>query len=84
MGICTPYRYKFPLSARDPNMISGPREQVESFAEHLNVMGKEELGGLVNVYVSGELHQAIPENITVAPVNLQTYFIQLTKGKKGI
>ena len=69
---------------RESNMISGPREQVESFAEHLNVVGKEELGGLVNVYVSGELHQAIPENITVAPVNLQTYFIQLTKGKKGI
>lgn len=69
---------------RDSKMLSGPKVQVEAFAEHLNVMGKEELGGLINVYVSGELNQAIPENITVVPLNLQTYFIQLTKGKKGI
>lgn len=69
---------------RNSKMLSGPKLQVEAFAEHLNVMGKEELGGLINVYVSGELHQAIPENITVVPLNLQTYFIQLTKGKKGV
>ena len=68
----------------ESKMLSGPKVQVEAFAEHLNVMGKEELGGFINVYVSGELHQEIPENITVVPLNLQTYFIQLTKGKKGI
>ncbi len=64
--------------------VSGPQKLVEEFTKDLNVVGEEALGGLANFYISGEINKVIPENIRVAPLSLQAYFIQLTKGKKAM
>lgn len=63
-------------------VISGPKAAVETFTRDLSILNQENLGGLVNVYVSAELPPEIPSELTVSPMDLQTYFVQTTR-KKG-
>lgn len=64
--------------------LSGPKEIVTDFANQFEIIGRDELGDYITVYVSGHFPSNIPESITVNSLNLQTYFIQLTNRKKGI
>lgn len=63
-------------------VISGPKEIVEGVTKGLKVIGQEELGGMVSAYVEGFTPHNLPESVSITPLNLQTYFVQLTK--KGV
>lgn len=60
-------------------VLKGPKEAIAALIKELHVIGQEELGGMTSVYVEGELPKNLPLDVTVAPLNLQTYFVQLTK-----
>ena len=59
--------------------ISGSQALVASFTEGMDVIGKDGLGGLVSYYVRDYQAQVIPEGISVSPLNLQAYFVQVTQ-----
>ena len=64
-------------------IISGPKEDLLPFIGTLPVIGKEELGNLLTLYTQGTLADNLPDTITVKPLPLQQYFIQLTqKGRR--
>lgn len=70
---------------QEGKIISGPKEVVASFTRNMQVIGQDELGGLVNVYVEGLIPQELPANVSVAPLNLQAYFVHLTnKQNQGV
>ena len=60
-------------------VLKGPKEAIAALIKELHVIGQEELGGMTSVYVEGEIPKNLPLDVTVAPLNLQTYFVQLTK-----
>lgn len=59
--------------------ISGSQALVASFTEGMDVIGKDGLGGLVSYYVRDYQAQVVPEGISVSPLNLQAYFVQVTQ-----
>ncbi|WP_159722578.1 ATP-binding cassette domain-containing protein [Enterococcus sp. CSURQ0835] len=65
---------------QEGKVITGPKAEVEAFIaqNQLTVLGKDELGGLLNVYVKGDVNGEVPATIHVGPLDLQTYFVQLT------
>lgn len=64
-------------------IISGPKEDLLPLMDTLPVIGKEELGNLLTLYTQGTLADNLPDTITVKPLPLQQYFIQLTqKGRR--
>lgn len=64
--------------------LTGPRDVLLSLTPDLTVINQENLGGQLTVYVKGQLPADIPANVSVQPMNLQSYFIQLTKGKTAL
>lgn len=64
------------------NTISGPKELVESYIKGLDVINTEYLGNYMNAYVSESVLTQIPEGLTISPLSLQSYFVQLTQRKK--
>lgn len=63
-------------------VITGPKEVVAQVVSDLKVIGEDELGGMLSVYIEGAAPKDIPQGVSVAPLNLQAYFVQLTK--KGV
>lgn len=64
-------------------IISGPKEELLPFMDDLPVIGKEELGNLLTLYTQGTFTTNLPDTVTVKPLPLQQYFIQLTqKGRR--
>lgn len=61
-------------------MISGSKADVERFIDEtkLSVLGKNQLGGLLSVYVNGKIEEPLPNGLQVTSLDLQTYFVQLT------
>lgn len=67
------------LKTRDVT-ISGPEKEVSAYTANLEVLGQDQLGGLLSVYIRNFTgsKEDLPEGLTLAPLNLQNYFIQLT------
>lgn len=61
--------------------LSGPKEMVIEFSKKFEFIGCDEVGDYVTHYVSGDFPSDIPNAISVKPLSLQNYFIQLTKRK---
>ncbi|EUJ34987.1 ATP-binding cassette domain-containing protein [Brochothrix campestris] len=61
--------------------ITGPSELVEAFVVLVKVLDKETFGGTMTAYVTDadKLGAELPEQLRLTPLNLQTYFIKLTK-----
>lgn len=66
---------------KNGRIVSGPKEQVERYTQSLEILGMDTLGGAVTAYVYGDLPTEKAE-VQIAPLNLQTYFVQLTNRKK--
>ncbi|WP_445451293.1 ATP-binding cassette domain-containing protein [Enterococcus faecalis] len=66
---------------KNGRIVSGPKEQVERYTQSLEILGRDTLGGAVTAYVYGDLPTEKAE-VQIAPLNLQTYFVQLTNRKK--
>lgn len=62
-------------------VLSGPKGIINTFSSNLNILGCDELGDYITLYVSGELPTDIPDTISINHLNLQNYFVQLTKRK---
>lgn len=65
-------------------IISGPLEAVAAFTAGMEIIGREQLGGLSSVYVKGGLDKPLPAGLTMRPLNLQGYFVQLTNQKEAV
>lgn len=61
--------------------ISGAKDVVTQFTNGMDIIGQDELGGLVTYYVKDYPLQNVPAGLTVSPLNLQDYFVQITKRK---
>ncbi|MEG0254997.1 ABC transporter ATP-binding protein [Vagococcus sp.] len=61
--------------------LSGPRNLVMELTKNMTVIGKEEIGEFINVYVTGDFPENLPQDVTVSSLSLQNYFVQLTKRK---
>ena len=61
--------------------LSGPKKVVTEFARDFEIIGQDELGDLIHLHVSGKIPQELPTGISLSPLNLQNYFVQLTKRK---
>lgn len=59
--------------------ISGALEIVERFTKGMDIIGMDRLGTLVSYYIRDYQRQAVPDGISVSPLNLQAYFIKLTQ-----
>lgn len=64
-------------------VVTGPREEVLKFIEGANIIGEENLGRSMTAFVNIALPNGLPENIDVAPLSLQDYFVHLTNRKRG-
>ena len=61
--------------------ISGAKDMVIQFTKGMDIIGQDELGGLVTYYVKDYPIQNVPDGLTINPLNLQDYFVQITKQK---
>lgn len=61
--------------------LSGPRDIISDFTKDLNIIGKEELGNFVSVHISGTPPETLPTGVSLSPLSLQNYFVQITKRK---
>ncbi|MEG2708324.1 MAG: hypothetical protein RR968_04245, partial [Vagococcus sp.] len=61
--------------------ISGPRQKIEEISSQFDVFSVESLGDFKTIYVSAKRPLNLPPEITVNSLNLQNYFVQLTKRK---
>lgn len=59
--------------------ISGAQELVERFTKGMDIIGMDRLGTLVSYYIRDYQKQAVPDGISVSPLNLQAYFVQVTQ-----
>ncbi|MCI1857844.1 MAG: ABC transporter ATP-binding protein [Sporolactobacillus sp.] len=59
--------------------VSGPKDAVLDFTRDMDVIGRDQLGGLLNVYVRDYRANNHPANVSVTALNLQTYFVKLTQ-----
>lgn len=57
--------------------VSGKKEDVSAWCAGKNILGTQELGGLMLAHILGE-RETIPEGLTVTPLDLQQLFIHLT------
>lgn len=57
--------------------VSGKKEDVRAWCEGKNVLGTQELGGLMLAHVLGE-REDVPAALSVTPLDLQQLFIHLT------
>ncbi|MEA5003310.1 MAG: ABC transporter ATP-binding protein [Christensenella sp.] len=57
--------------------VSGPRDAVAAWCEDKNILGTQELGGLMLAHILGERTDT-PPVLTVTPLDLQQLFIHLT------
>lgn len=66
--------------------ISGPDAEVKQYTAGLNVIGEDHLGGITAHYVYGVLadDRPIPDTVSVAHLDLQKLFINLTNAKKAV
>ncbi|HEY0222275.1 MAG TPA: ABC transporter ATP-binding protein [Lactovum miscens] len=64
-------------------ILSGSIDEVESFLDHVQVLGKEILGGSMTAYVKGNLSRKSLGNVKVSRMNLQDYFKKITNRKKA-
>ncbi len=60
--------------------VTGPEKEVQEYTKGVNVIGSDSLGKLRSNYVFGELNEerALPDTVTVAGMDLQKLFINLT------
>lgn len=64
--------------------VLGPAELVNKYTKDKEVIGAEALGGIKKAYIWGKLEpENIPEELDIAPVDLQRLFIQLTNTRQG-
>jgi len=61
--------------------LSGPTEIIDEVINNIHIINKESLGDFTTIYTKGELPNNLPNKISVSPLSLQNYFIQLTKRK---
>lgn len=61
--------------------LSGPKTSVLAAIKDTNIIGQEELGDFISVHITGQLPDNFSNDISVSPLNLQNYFVQLTKRK---
>ena len=57
--------------------VSGRKEDVLAWSSGKNILGTQEIGGLMLAHILGD-RGAVPENLTVIPLDLQQLFIHLT------
>lgn len=57
--------------------VSGRKEAVEEWCAGKNILGSQEIGGLMLAHILGE-HSGVPASLTVTPLDLQQLFIHLT------
>lgn len=67
---------------QEASLVTGAREVVEAFIADKQVLHEEVLGNQVQAVVMGRFQTEIPATIEVSHLNLQDYFIQLTR-KEG-
>lgn len=67
---------------QEASLVTGAREVVEAFIADKQVLHEEVLGNQVQAVVMGRFQTEIPATIEVSRLNLQDYFIQLTR-KEG-
>lgn len=60
--------------------ISGPRDEIAELIRNRQVYSLQKLGNLTTAYVKDLPTENLPQDINYQNVDLQTYFIQLTKG----
>lgn len=61
--------------------LSGPKTSVLAAVKDTKILGQEELGDFISVHITGQLPDNFSNDISVSPLNLQNYFVQLTKRK---
>lgn len=61
--------------------LSGPKNEVLDFASQYTLIGSESLGDYCTAYLSGDMPHSVPNSLSIQPINLQQYFVQLTKRK---
>ncbi|MGX7025911.1 ATP-binding cassette domain-containing protein [Vagococcus hydrophili] len=61
--------------------LSGPKTSVLAAVKDSEILGQEELGDFISVHITGQLPDNFSNDISVSPLNLQNYFVQLTKRK---
>lgn len=61
--------------------LSGPKNVVMDLTKDMTIIGKEEIGDFINVYVTGDFPEFLPQGVNASPLGLQNYFVQLTKRK---
>ncbi len=57
--------------------LSGPKDTVLTWCAGKNILGTQELGGLMLAHILGE-RESVPVGLTVTPLDLQQLFIHLT------
>lgn len=67
---------------QEASLVTGSREVMEAFVADKQVLHEEILGNQVQAVVMGRFQTEIPATIEVSRLNLQDYFIQLTR-KEG-
>ena len=63
--------------------LSGPKDILEEFSQNMTILGKESLGDFITLHVTGHKPSMLPDSVSIAPITLQNYFVQLTKKKVG-
>lgn len=59
--------------------VTGPASEVDAYTDGLNVIGSDSLGKIKSNYVFGELNdKPIPDTVTIANIDLQKLFVNLT------
>lgn len=60
--------------------ISGPKNDVETYSQGLNIIGQDHLGGITAHYVYGTLEddRPIPDTVKIEHLDLQKLFVSLT------
>lgn len=59
--------------------LTGPKDLVLAATENLHVLNIDLLGNQATAFVTGDLPAQLPGEIRLGPMNLQSYFVQLTK-----
>lgn len=59
--------------------ISGPAEEVIALTTGMNVVSQQQFGNILQSVVMGSINKEIPSTVQVSQLNLQEYFVYLTK-----
>lgn len=63
------------------HILRGPSDLVDLLSHDLRIVGREKLGSLQEVAVLGDIPSDLPEEIQVASLGLQEYFVYITNQK---